>query len=104
MSRTRRARDAERLCRRAQGIAGSLRLGAHADDVHLAIVEQAFRHMGDAARVPKKAMGRCHSRAGSGPAQLCSFSAEAMIEAANPARVHARDSRRSWCADDVRAP
>ena len=62
-----------------EGVAG-LCAGAHADDAHVTLAEEALAHLGAVVRVPEKLDGRRHCRLGSGPACFALL-AEAMIEA-----------------------
>ncbi len=62
-----------------EGMAG-LCAGAHADDGHLALAEEALAHLGAVVRVPERAMDAITAVSGSGPAYFALL-AEAMIEA-----------------------
>jgi pyrroline-5-carboxylate reductase len=62
-----------------EGIAG-LCAGAHADDAHLALAEEALEHLGAVVRVPEPYMDAVTAVSGSGPAYFALL-AEAMIEA-----------------------
>src|SRR5438105_9683512 len=62
-----------------EGMAG-ICAGAHASEEHLAIAEEALRHLGDVVRVPERAMDAVTAVSGSGPAYFALL-AEAMIEA-----------------------
>ena len=62
-----------------EGMAG-ICAGAHAAEQHLAIAEEALRHLGDVVRVPERAMDAVTAVSGSGPAYFALL-AEAMIEA-----------------------
>ena len=62
-----------------EGIAG-LCAGAHADDEHLTLAEEALSHLGAVVRVPESAMDAITAVSGSGPAYFALL-AEAMIEA-----------------------
>jgi pyrroline-5-carboxylate reductase len=62
-----------------EGIAG-LCAGAHADDEHLALAEEALAHLGAVVRVPEQYMDAVTAVSGSGPAYFALLS-EAMIEA-----------------------
>jgi pyrroline-5-carboxylate reductase len=62
-----------------EGIAG-ICAGAHADDEHLALAEEALRHLGAVVRVPEEYMDAVTAVSGSGPAYFALL-AEAMIEA-----------------------
>lgn len=62
-----------------EGIAG-LCAGAHADDVHLDLAEEALSHLGGVVRVPEQALDAITAVSGSGPAYFALL-AEAMIEA-----------------------
>jgi len=62
-----------------EGIAG-LCAGAHADDAHVTLAEEALAHLGSVVRVPERAMDAVTAVSGSGPAYFALL-AEAMIEA-----------------------
>ena len=62
-----------------EGIAG-LCAGAHADDAHVTLAEEALAHLGSVVRVPEKHMDAVTAVSGSGPAYFALL-AEAMIEA-----------------------
>src|SRR5262245_1894166 len=62
-----------------EGIAG-ICAGAHADDEHLTIAEEALSHLGPVVRVPERYMDAVTAVSGSGPAYFALL-AEAMIEA-----------------------
>ena len=62
-----------------EGIAG-LCAGAHADDAHVTLAEEALAHLGSVVRVPEKYMDAVTAVSGSGPAYFALL-AEAMIEA-----------------------
>jgi pyrroline-5-carboxylate reductase len=62
-----------------EGIAG-LCAGAHADDEHLALAEEALAHLGAVVRVAEPYMDAVTAVSGSGPAYFALLS-EAMIEA-----------------------
>jgi pyrroline-5-carboxylate reductase len=62
-----------------EGIAG-LCAGAHADEPHLALAEEALAHLGAVIRVPEPYMDAVTAVSGSGPAYFALLS-EAMIEA-----------------------
>src|SRR5919109_1778028 len=62
-----------------EGIAG-LCAGAHADEPHLALAEEALAHLGAVIRVPEPYMHAVTAVSGSGPAYFALLS-EAMIEA-----------------------
>jgi pyrroline-5-carboxylate reductase len=62
-----------------EGIAG-LCAGAHADEPHLALAEEALAHLGAVVRVPEPYMDAVTAVSGSGPAYFALL-AEAMIEA-----------------------
>src|SRR2546423_4631095 len=62
-----------------EGIAG-ICAGAHADDLHLALAEEALAHVGAVVRVPEPYMDAVTAVSGSGPAYFALLS-EAMIEA-----------------------
>ncbi|HEY7207980.1 MAG TPA: pyrroline-5-carboxylate reductase [Gaiellaceae bacterium] len=62
-----------------EGMAG-LCGGAHADDEHLALAEEALGHLGAVVRLPERAMDAVTAVSGSGPAYFALL-AEAMIEA-----------------------
>jgi pyrroline-5-carboxylate reductase len=62
-----------------EGIAG-LCAGAHADEQHLALAEEALGHLGAVVRVPETYMDAVTAVSGSGPAYFALLS-EAMIEA-----------------------
>jgi pyrroline-5-carboxylate reductase len=62
-----------------EGIAG-LCPGAHADEAHLALAEEALAHLGAVVRVPEPYMDAVTAVSGSGPAYFALLS-EAMIEA-----------------------
>ena len=62
-----------------EGIAG-LCPGAHADEPHLALAEEALAHLGAVVRVPEPYMDAVTAVSGSGPAYFALLS-EAMIEA-----------------------
>jgi pyrroline-5-carboxylate reductase len=62
-----------------EGIAGMC-AGAHADEVHLALAEEALSHLGGVVRVPEPYMDAVTAVSGSGPAYFALLS-EAMIEA-----------------------
>jgi pyrroline-5-carboxylate reductase len=62
-----------------EGIAG-ICAGAHAGDEHLALAEEALRHLGAVVRVPERYMDAVTAVSGSGPAYFALL-AEAMIEA-----------------------
>ena len=62
-----------------EGVAG-LCAGAHADDGHLTLAEEALSHLGAVVRVPESAMDAITAVSGSGPAYFALL-AEAMIEA-----------------------
>ena len=62
-----------------EGIAGMC-AGANADEPHLALAEEALRHLGAVVRVPEPYMDAVTAVSGSGPAYFALL-AEAMIEA-----------------------
>ncbi len=62
-----------------EGVAG-LCAGAHADDAHITLAEEALAHLGAVVRVPEKLMDAVTAVSGSGPAYFALL-AEAMIEA-----------------------
>src|SRR3954466_14166511 len=62
-----------------EGIAG-ICAGAHADEDHLTLAEEALRHLGAVVRVPERYMDAVTAVSGSGPAYFALL-AEAMIEA-----------------------
>ena len=62
-----------------EGIAG-LCAGAHADDGHVSLAEDALAHLGRVVRVPERSMDAVTAVSGSGPAYFALL-AEAMIEA-----------------------
>ena len=62
-----------------EGIAGVC-AGAHADDDHLTLAEEALSHLGAVVRVPERYMDAVTAVSGSGPAYFALL-AEAMIEA-----------------------
>ena len=62
-----------------EGIAG-ICAGAHAGEEHLALAEEALRHLGAVVRVPERYMDAVTAVSGSGPAYFALL-AEAMIEA-----------------------
>jgi pyrroline-5-carboxylate reductase len=62
-----------------EGIAG-ICAGAHADDEHLTIAEEALSHLGPVVRVAERYMDAVTAVSGSGPAYFALL-AEAMIEA-----------------------
>jgi pyrroline-5-carboxylate reductase len=62
-----------------EGVAG-LAAGAHADDAHVTLAEEALAHLGAVVRVPEKLMDAVTAVSGSGPAYFALL-AEAMIEA-----------------------
>jgi pyrroline-5-carboxylate reductase len=62
-----------------EGIAGMC-AGAHADEPHLALAEEALLHLGAVVRVPEPYMDAVTAVSGSGPAYFALL-AEAMIEA-----------------------
>jgi pyrroline-5-carboxylate reductase len=62
-----------------EGIAGMC-AGAHADEPHLALAEEALRHLGAVVRVQEPYMDAVTAVSGSGPAYFALLS-EAMIEA-----------------------
>ena len=62
-----------------EGIAG-LCAGAHADDAHVTLAEEALAHLGAVVRVPERSMDAVTAVSGSGPAYFALL-AEAMIEA-----------------------
>ena len=62
-----------------EGVAG-LCAGAHADDAHVTLAEEALAHLGAVVRVPEKQMDAVTAVSGSGPAYFALL-AEAMIEA-----------------------
>jgi pyrroline-5-carboxylate reductase len=62
-----------------EGIAGMC-AGAHADEPHLALAEEALSHLGAVVRVPEPYMDAVTAVSGSGPAYFALLS-EAMIEA-----------------------
>jgi len=62
-----------------EGMAG-LCAGAHADDPHVTLAEEALAHLGSVVRVPEKHMDAVTAVSGSGPAYFALL-AEAMIEA-----------------------
>lgn len=62
-----------------EGVAG-LCAGAHADDQHVTIAEEALAHLGSVVRVHEKHMDAVTAVSGSGPAYFALL-AEAMIEA-----------------------
>jgi pyrroline-5-carboxylate reductase len=62
-----------------EGVAG-LCAGAHADDAHVTLAEEALAHLGAVVRVPEKYMDAVTAVSGSGPAYFALL-AEAMIEA-----------------------
>ena len=71
--------DVERILEALGGIAG-LAAGAHADDRHLDLAEEALSHLGGVVRVPESALDAITAVSGSGPAYFALL-AEAMIEA-----------------------
>ena len=77
--RARRPGDAEHPVDRPRGVAG-LCAGAHADDPHVTLAEEALAHLGSVVRVPEKHMDAVTAVSGSGPAYFALL-AEAMIEA-----------------------
>ncbi len=62
-----------------EGIAGVC-AGAHADEEHLTLAEEALRHLGGVVRVSESSMDAVTAVSGSGPAYFALL-AEAMIEA-----------------------
>jgi pyrroline-5-carboxylate reductase len=62
-----------------EGIAGTC-AGAHTDEAHLALAEEALAHLGAVVRVPEPYMDAVTAVSGSGPAYFALLS-EAMIEA-----------------------
>ncbi len=62
-----------------EGIAG-ICAGAHADDAHLTVAEEALSHLGPVVRVAERYMDAVTAVSGSGPAYFALL-AEAMIEA-----------------------
>jgi pyrroline-5-carboxylate reductase len=62
-----------------EGIAG-ICAGAHADEEHLTLAEEALSHLGAVVRVPERYMDAVTAVSGSGPAYFALL-AEAMIEA-----------------------
>jgi pyrroline-5-carboxylate reductase len=62
-----------------EGVAG-LCSGAHADDAHVTLAEEALAHLGSVVRVPERYMDAVTAVSGSGPAYFALL-AEAMIEA-----------------------
>jgi pyrroline-5-carboxylate reductase len=62
-----------------EGIAG-LCAGAHADDAHVTLAEEALAHLGAVVRVNERSMDAITAVSGSGPAYFALL-AEAMIEA-----------------------
>jgi pyrroline-5-carboxylate reductase len=62
-----------------EGVAGVCP-GAHADDAHLTLAEEALAHLGAVVRVPERYMDAVTAVSGSGPAYFALL-AEAMIEA-----------------------
>ena len=62
-----------------EGVAG-LCAGAHADDAHVTLAEEALAHLGSVVRVPERSMDAVTAVSGSGPAYFALL-AEAMIEA-----------------------
>ncbi len=62
-----------------EGVAG-LCAGAHADDAHVTLAEEALAHLGAVVRVPETSMDAITAVSGSGPAYFALL-AEAMIEA-----------------------
>src|ERR671924_1369354 len=62
-----------------EGVAGVC-AGAHADDAHLTLAEEALSHLGSVVRVPERYMDAVTAVSGSGPAYFALL-AEAMIEA-----------------------
>jgi len=62
-----------------EGVAG-LCAGAHADDAHVTLAEEALAHLGAVVRVPEKLMDAVTAVSGSGPAYVFLL-AEAMAEA-----------------------
>ena len=62
-----------------EGVAGVC-AGAHADEAHLALAEEALRHLGSVVRVSEPYMDAVTAVSGSGPAYFALL-AEAMIEA-----------------------
>jgi pyrroline-5-carboxylate reductase len=62
-----------------EGVAG-LCAGAHADDAHVTLAEEALAHLGAVVRVPEGSMDAVTAVSGSGPAYFALL-AEAMIEA-----------------------
>jgi pyrroline-5-carboxylate reductase len=62
-----------------EGIAG-ICAGAHANDEHLRLAEEALAHLGGVVRVPERYMDAVTAVSGSGPAYFALL-AEAMIEA-----------------------
>ncbi len=62
-----------------EGIAGVC-AGAHAEDEHLTLAEEALSHVGGVVRVPERYMDAVTAVSGSGPAYFALL-AEAMIEA-----------------------
>jgi pyrroline-5-carboxylate reductase len=62
-----------------EGMAG-LCAGAHADDAHITLAEEALAHLGAVVRVPERSMDAVTAVSGSGPAYFALL-AEAMIEA-----------------------
>ena len=62
-----------------EGVAG-LCAGAHADDAHVTLAEEALAHLGAVVRVPEKLMDAVTAVSVSGPAYFALL-AEAMIEA-----------------------
>jgi pyrroline-5-carboxylate reductase len=62
-----------------EGVAGVC-AGAHADEEHLRLAEEALAHLGAVVRVPERSMDAITAVSGSGPAYFALL-AEAMIEA-----------------------
>ncbi len=62
-----------------EGMAG-ICAGAHAGEAHMALAEEALRHLGRVVRVPESQMDAVTAISGSGPAYFALL-AEAMIEA-----------------------
>jgi pyrroline-5-carboxylate reductase len=62
-----------------EGVAG-ICAGAHADEEHLRLAEEALAHLGAVVRVPERSMDAITAVSGSGPAYFALL-AEAMIEA-----------------------
>ena len=62
-----------------EGVAG-LCAGAHAEDAHVTLAEEALAHLGTVVRVPERHMDAVTAVSGSGPAYFALL-AEAMIEA-----------------------